>query len=84
MDPSKIEAIGYWLRLIAISKVWGFLGLVGYYCIFVLGFSQLLMSMTKFLKEGSENVLGKLKRGWLWHLFWHFTVGRLCAYECFE
>ena len=41
MDTSKVEAVENWERPTTVTEVRSFLGLVGYYCKFIKGFSQL-------------------------------------------
>lgn len=47
VDPSKIEAVINWEIPKNASKVRSFLGLAGYYRIFIKGFSQLALPMTQ-------------------------------------
>lgn len=41
VDPSKVEVVVSWVRLLNAHEVWSFLGLAGYYRRFVEGFSKL-------------------------------------------
>ena len=43
VDPQKIKAVVNWERPINVTEVRSFLGLAGYYCRFVEGFSRLLL-----------------------------------------
>ena len=52
MDPIKIEAIVNWKPPRNVTKVRSFLGRVGYYRIFVKGFSVIVSPLTKLLKKG--------------------------------
>lgn len=47
VDPSKIEAIMGWNRLINVSEVLIFLGLTGYYRRFVKDFSKIAVPLTR-------------------------------------
>ena len=52
VDPAKIEAVVNWKPPRSVTEVRCFLGLVGYYRIFVKGFSVIASSLTKLLKKG--------------------------------
>ena len=52
VDPIKIEAIVNWKPPRNVTKVRSFLGRVGYYRIFVKGFSVIASPLTKLLKKG--------------------------------
>ena len=52
VDPTKIEAIVNWKPPRNITEVRSFLGLVGYYRIFVKGFSVIASPLTKLLRKG--------------------------------
>jgi len=54
MDPSKVEAIVNWLGPTNITEVRSFLGMVGYYHIFVEGFSKLALPPTKLLRKDDK------------------------------
>ncbi len=51
VDPSKVEAILNWKPPRNVTEVRGFLGLAGYYRLFVKGFSMLASSLTKLLRK---------------------------------
>jgi len=51
VDPSKIEAILNWKPPRNITKIGNFLGLTGYYCRFMKGFSMLASPLTKLLQK---------------------------------
>ena len=52
VDPAKIEAVVNWKPPRSVTKVRSFLGLAGYYRIFVKGFSVIASSITKSLRKG--------------------------------
>jgi hypothetical protein len=52
VDPKNIEAIRGWLILKNISKVRSFMGLVGYYKRFIVGFSKIAHLITSLQKKG--------------------------------
>ncbi|GJT65769.1 putative reverse transcriptase domain-containing protein [Tanacetum coccineum] len=70
MDPAKVEAITKWPRSTTVTEVRSFLGLAGYYRIFVEGFSLLALPLTKLMRRGEkfvwneerENSFEELKR----------------------
>ncbi|GJW73257.1 retrovirus-related pol polyprotein from transposon TNT 1-94 [Tanacetum coccineum] len=51
MDHAKVEAITKWLRPKIVTEVRSFLGLAGYYRIFVEGFSLLSLPLTKLMRK---------------------------------
>ena len=52
VDPKKIEAIKSWPTSTNISEVRSFMGLVGYYKIFIAGFSNIAHPITYLQKKG--------------------------------
>nr|GFD05850.1 retrotransposon protein, putative, Ty3-gypsy subclass [Tanacetum cinerariifolium] len=56
MDPVKVEAITKWPRPVSVTEVRSFLGLAGYYRIFVEGFSCLALPLTKLMHKGEKFV----------------------------
>nr|GEZ63888.1 putative reverse transcriptase domain-containing protein [Tanacetum cinerariifolium] len=52
VDPAKIEPIKDWASLKTPTEIRQFLGLVGYYQIFIEGFSKVVKSMTKLTQKG--------------------------------
>ncbi|GJU20712.1 retrotransposon protein, putative, ty3-gypsy subclass [Tanacetum coccineum] len=56
MDPSKVEAITKWPRLLRRREVRSFLGLAGYYRRFVEGFSRLALPLTQLMRKGEKFV----------------------------
>nr|GFB48605.1 putative polyprotein [Tanacetum cinerariifolium] len=56
MDPIKVEAITKWPRSTSVTEVRSFLGLAGYYCRFVEGFSRLALPLTKLMRKGEKFV----------------------------
>lgn len=51
VDPNKFEVVVDWSRPMKISEVGWFLYLLGYYHRFVKNFSQLVIPMSKLLKD---------------------------------
>ncbi|GKC00568.1 hypothetical protein Tco_0986704 [Tanacetum coccineum] len=51
VDPAKIESIKDWASSKTPTKICKFLGLVGYYQIFIEGFSKIVKSMTKLTQK---------------------------------
>jgi hypothetical protein len=52
VDPEKIDAIKGWTTPGNIMEVGSFMGLVGYYQIFIKGFSNISSPITSFQKKG--------------------------------
>ncbi|KAG8480574.1 hypothetical protein CXB51_024517 [Gossypium anomalum] len=52
MDPQKIETVLDWKQPKNMSEIRSFLGLAGYYCRFIEGFSLIAAPMTKLLRKG--------------------------------
>jgi hypothetical protein len=52
VDPEKIESIGGWSTPKNVTEVRSFMGLVGYYRIFIEGFSKIAHSITSLQKKG--------------------------------
>jgi hypothetical protein len=61
VDPKKIEAIKGWPTPRNVSDVKYFMGLVGYYRRFIVGFSNISHPITSFQKKGTKFELA-LKR----------------------
>ncbi|KAJ8755156.1 hypothetical protein K2173_018954 [Erythroxylum novogranatense] len=51
VDPRKVEAVLHWEAPRNVSEVRSFLGLAGYYCRFVEGFSLISAPLTKLLRK---------------------------------
>ncbi|KAK5842830.1 hypothetical protein PVK06_005235 [Gossypium arboreum] len=56
VDPRKIEAILEWKPPKSVTKIRSFLGLAGYYRIFVEGFSVMAAPLTKLIRKGAPFV----------------------------
>nr|GFA74149.1 retrotransposon protein, putative, Ty3-gypsy subclass [Tanacetum cinerariifolium] len=56
MDPAKFEAITKWPRLKTVTEVRSFLGLAGYYRMFVEGFLRFALPLTKLMRKGEKFV----------------------------
>jgi hypothetical protein len=54
VDPAKVKEIVGWKIPKTVTKVWSFLGLVGYYRRFIEGFSKIAKPMTSLLEKGKE------------------------------
>ena len=52
VDPVKVEAIMNWKPPRNVTEVRSFLGLAGYYMIFIQGFSVIASSLTRLLRKG--------------------------------
>ncbi|KAL4378458.1 hypothetical protein GQ457_02G023120 [Hibiscus cannabinus] len=52
VDPKKVEAIVNWKQPTSVTEIRSFLGLAGYYRIFVSGFSKVVAPLTKLLQKG--------------------------------
>ena len=46
VDPEKIKVIEYWLVPKDVTDVWSFMGITGYYRMFIEGFSRIVNSIT--------------------------------------
>ncbi|GAU10637.1 hypothetical protein TSUD_418350, partial [Trifolium subterraneum] len=53
VDPSKVEAVLNWERPRTVSEIRSFLGLVGYYRRFILGFSEIALPLTRLTRKGA-------------------------------
>ncbi|XP_070018305.1 uncharacterized mitochondrial protein AtMg00860-like [Nicotiana sylvestris] len=53
VDPKKIEAVQSWPHPTSVTEIKSFLGLVGYYCRFVQGFSSIASLLTILTQKGS-------------------------------
>ena len=51
VDPEKVKAITEWQRPTTVSEIRSFLGLAGYYRLFVEGFSRLAAPMTRLTQK---------------------------------
>jgi hypothetical protein len=54
VDPAKVTAIVDWKIPSIVLEVRSFLGLAGYYCRFIEGFSKIAKPMTSLLEKGKE------------------------------
>jgi hypothetical protein len=54
VDPSKISEILNWKQPTDVSKIRSFLGLAGYYIIFIEGFSKIVKLLTSLLEKVKE------------------------------
>ena len=52
VDPMKVEAIVNWEQPKNVSKIWSFLGLVGFYRQFVEHFSLIVAPLTRLTRKG--------------------------------
>ena len=51
VDPDKVEVVVSWRRPSSITDIRSFLGLVGYYRRFILGFSSLALPLTQLTRK---------------------------------
>jgi hypothetical protein len=51
MDPTKVEVVEAWLPPRSLRALWGFLGLTGYYCKFIVGYDEVVAPLTALLKQ---------------------------------
>jgi hypothetical protein len=56
VDPSKVEAVSKWKQSSNVSEVRSFLGMAGYYCRFIKGFSSIARPMIELLKKDNKFV----------------------------
>jgi hypothetical protein len=54
VDPTKVKEIMVWSIPTAVTEIWSFLGLAGYYRQFIEGFSKIGKPMTSLLEKGRE------------------------------
>ncbi|KAL0539586.1 hypothetical protein IC582_023802 [Cucumis melo] len=59
VDPAKIEAVTGWTRPSTVSEVRSFLGLAGYYRLFVENFSRIATPLTQLTRKGVPFVWSK-------------------------
>ncbi|XP_070015175.1 uncharacterized mitochondrial protein AtMg00860-like [Nicotiana sylvestris] len=52
VDPKKIEAVQSWPRPTSTNEIRSFLGLIGYYRLFVEGFSPIAAPLTRLTQKG--------------------------------
>lgn len=52
-NPEKVHAMLNWLTPTSIKEVRGFLGLTGYYWLFVQNYGGMVASLTQLLKRGA-------------------------------
>ena len=55
VDPSKVEMIQKWPRLVSMTKIRSFLGLVGYYRHFVKDFSKIASLLTRLTRKNVKS-----------------------------
>jgi hypothetical protein len=56
VDPSKVKQVLDWKPLTTMSEVRSFLGLVGYYRMFIPNFSKIVKPVTQLLKKGNKYI----------------------------
>jgi len=56
IDPSKVQEVMDWKPPTFVHQIHSFLGLAGYYCRFIPGFSRIAKPMTELLKKGVKFV----------------------------
>ena len=56
VNPSKVEAVLSWKRLTTMSKIRSFLGMAGYYRLFIEGFSKISLPLTRLTQKNVKFV----------------------------
>ena len=59
VDPSKVEAMLSWKRPTTVFEVISFLGMAGYYRLFIEGFSKISLPLTRLTQKNSKFVWNK-------------------------
>nr|GFA25859.1 putative reverse transcriptase domain-containing protein [Tanacetum cinerariifolium] len=59
VDPAKIESVKNWASPTTPTKIRHFLGLTGYYCIFIKDFSKIAKSLTILTQKDKNFVWGE-------------------------
>jgi hypothetical protein len=59
VDPGKVRDVLDWKLPTSVTQVHSFLGLAGYYQMFILNFSKISKLITKLLKEGNKYMWSK-------------------------
>ena len=54
IDPEKIKAIMEWPVPKDVADIWSFMGIIGYYCRFIEGFSKIAYPITSLQKKGTK------------------------------
>jgi hypothetical protein len=54
VDPGKVKEVLEWKMPTTVSEVWSFLGLAGYYRLFIPNFSKIVKPITGLLKKGNK------------------------------
>ena len=60
VDSQKIEVVSEWPKPTAVIEIISFLGLTGYYRIFVQDFSRIAIPMTRLTQKNASWVVGCL------------------------
>ena len=77
VDPQKIEAIVNWKPPTNVTRIWSFLGFVGYYRKFVEGFSKLAAPLTKLTRKEEKFVWSEACQQSFDELKWKLTSARV-------
>src|SRR5258708_4186948 len=59
MDPAKVAMIQNWLELRNVHDMQSFLGLVNFYCCFIVDYSQMTLPLTNLCKKATPWNFGK-------------------------
>ena len=89
MDKEKVKAIREWPEPKNLKEVQAFLGFANFYQIFIQGYSQICIPLTKMTKKEQpfhweykqREAFEKLKKNLYRHSFWHHSIQRERSYS---
>jgi hypothetical protein len=79
VDSSKVQEVMDWKPPTSVHQIRSFLGLAGYYCRFIPGFSRIAKPMTKLLKKGVKLVWSEKCEKAFHTLREHLTIAPVLA-----